>query len=494
MTSNKKRDYFHRNIGPKGLRNRYLRHLHDDPDVQKRGRSFEYIETDDSWDPYDPYLEYLRNCQYEGDPESYNIHVLMDELLNISDSPFHSLDKTIKASVDSLGDTGRDGRYDNKHADFNFEEYLYNFIRRLEPVPIENLRNMINDIKVYIDSVKDIEVLKQAVINDNDQRFAKIICLFAPFWLRSPQTWNGQSKESLVDHIFIKYKVPGFLYKEWNRELDEIRYKWLVWFILLGQGGSLKRASEYFQWNIPSRFHKLLFDVPSEASPLEACIFAEVKRLGGSEIDFGRLINNHAFVIDPTEISSDENHAKFWYDTVRWLINNSNEITDDQAGLILEWAMHEYTEAECGRGRPFSWKGRRLRSVLERSNEYDRQRSLPYSNYKWNKHGWDLEYEEAPAHKWTFIELTSGKDLYLEGKAMRHCVSSYAGRCASGHSAIVSLRCNVERRVTIEINPRTLQIVQIKGTYNRNPDKKDQQIISFWQKEILRKNRDDPPK
>jgi hypothetical protein len=214
-------------------------------------------------------------------------------------------------------------------------------------------------------------------------------------------------------------------------------------------------------------------------------------RLGGSESDFVRLLRNPAFVVDPTEFSANESHEKFWYDTVRWLIAQSDQITNEESGFILEWAMHEYTEAnlrraELGRGRPFSWKGRRLRGVLEQSLEYYRQRSLPYSNYKWNKHGWDLEYEEAPAHKWTFIELTSVKDLYLEGKAMRHCVSSYGGRCASGYSVIASLRFNGERKVTIELNPRTKQIVQAKGAYNKEATDEEKSVIASWMKEVVR--------
>ena len=41
---------------------------------------------------------------------------------------------------------------------------------------------------------------------------------------------------------------------------------------------------------------------------------------------------------------------------------------------------------------------------------------------------------------WVARELTSGGELFQEGKEMRHCVSSYANRCAQGDCRIFSLR------------------------------------------------------
>lgn len=50
----------------------------------------------------------------------------------------------------------------------------------------------------------------------------------------------------------------------------------------------------------------------------------------------------------------------------------------------------------------------------------------------------DGQFDCGP--KWIAKELTSGGALFREGKEMRHCVSSYADRCARGDSRVFSLR------------------------------------------------------
>jgi hypothetical protein len=261
---------------------------------------------------------------------------------------------------------------------------------------------------------------------------------------------------------------------------------------MLGQGGSLKRAAEFFHWIIPNRFQHYLQDVPPDVSPIEACVFSEVRRLGGSLTDFVRILHNPAFVIDPTEHSAVASHADFWHETVCWLINHREAITDEQSNLILSWAMHEYTETEYQQqAQPFFWKGRSVAAVLERSLEYHRRVQRPWTGYKWNNHGWDWEIDQAQFGKWSFVELTTGEDLFYEGDALHHCVTTYAGRCASGYSAIVSLRLDGIRRLTVEINPKTKQVVQARGIYNREAQIEERNVLGKWIKVVLRPDTSD---
>lgn len=51
------------------------------------------------------------------------------------------------------------------------------------------------------------------------------------------------------------------------------------------------------------------------------------------------------------------------------------------------------------------------------------------------------------------VELSVGMDLFDEGKAMSHCVGSYADRCASGQSRIFSVRIGGLRQSTLELAP-----------------------------------------
>lgn len=51
------------------------------------------------------------------------------------------------------------------------------------------------------------------------------------------------------------------------------------------------------------------------------------------------------------------------------------------------------------------------------------------------------------------VEMLCGRDLFGEGKAMSHCVSSYADACRAGSSRIISMRLDGSRCSTLELAP-----------------------------------------
>ncbi|HEY7424603.1 MAG TPA: PcfJ domain-containing protein [Gemmataceae bacterium] len=365
----------------------------------------------------------------------------------------------------------------------DLEQQLAEFVQGIthfpnNPATRRRISDAIGD-DVYLD------VMKSAGKLGNGHDLVKNICLFAPFWIRSPRTWTG-GKVSLVDHLLVRYEVPRSLYPEWSREPGFPRLKWLCWLILFAQGGSLRRAAGLFRWNVPSRFEYYLRMAPAGVSPTEACAFAQVMRLGGSPTDCRRILSNPAFIVDTTEVSGSDAQSDFWEATVRWVIAHSAAITDEQCEMILSWAMHEYTEADRRSDRPFSWKKRGLRAVLERSLDYQRQLQSPWSRYRWRPHGWDWKPADPALDGWCFMELTSGEALFREGQAMRHCVARYAAQCSSGHSAIVSVRFQDVRRITVEIDPATGQVVQAKGMCNRFPSSEEQRAIRIWENTVIR--------
>jgi len=86
----------------------------------------------------------------------------------------------------------------------------------------------------------------------------------------------------------------------------------------------------------------------------------------------------------------------------------------------------------------------------------------------------------ADDNVWTITELLTAQDLFTEGQKMKNCLASYAFRCASGNSAVFSLKCaSVEhgkaklasssqnaRNATLEVNPLRRSLVQAKGKCN----------------------------
>lgn len=484
---------WHRPLGRSQLRRRYLRQRYQDIEYTNSGslRSTEIeVEVDDCWNPYDPYYGDWYgdwNCADEGDINQHQLDNLLQSVLN-RPSLSDSFETVLAAS---------DNQYINDGAPaVDLREFQAGEIEARLHAHVDKARDFMNNPEPLrselIRSVghwKNADVIQRVADQYQNDNLARQLCFFAPFWVRNPCDWDESGDTHLPEHLFVLYEVPAFLYSEWfKRDFSGGGSKWLYWFILLGLGGSLKRAAGLFNWDIPAKFTQHLADAPANVSPTEACLYAEVKRLGGSEQDWRRLLQNVAFVIDPTERSDTESYARFWRSTVQWLIKHSGEISDEESHLILSWAMHEYTEAERLRAQAFSWKGRSPRAVIQRSIQYQRDRERPWSLYKWQGHDWEWTLDGAngdSSGEWSFEELTSGEQLFREGEAMHHCVSSYAARCAAGHSAIVSVKCEGVRRLTVEISPRTKHIVQVRGPYNRPADATEQRVVALWKNTVL---------
>jgi len=363
-----------------------------------------------------------------------------------------------------------------------------------------------------IGNLQNADIIKRIV--DANPILAKRIYLLAPFWARSPYTLDEKTSADLIEHLFTLYEVPTFLYpqwfKEWNfgiyRGLDydsddpadllrnsydylwKGQAKWICWFLLLGLGGSIKRAAKLFNWNIPSKFTHYLFSASLKASsPVEACIYAEIRRLGGTEHDWQRIIeyDHELFIIDPTEGSfEDDFHEYFWRSTIQWFIEHSSEIPDHESSNVLDWAIHKYTEDVRNGSQTFSWKGRSPRAVIRNSTQYQQEISMVHSQpTKWKKYG--LGWELDSSDKWSFKELTHSHQLAKEGKALHHCVSLYDRRCVSGESAIVSVKRNDTHCLTIEINPQTKRIVQALGVCNRKANAEEESILKLWKDTVL---------
>jgi len=86
--------------------------------------------------------------------------------------------------------------------------------------------------------------------------------------------------------------------------------------------------------------------------------------------------------------------------------------------------------------------------------------------------------------EWSVVELLNSSALRAEAGAMHHCVYSYTDRCLRRISSIWSLRAqtpNGEKRVaTIEINPKTKAIVQVRANSNRRPGERSRALIRQW--------------
>jgi hypothetical protein len=85
---------------------------------------------------------------------------------------------------------------------------------------------------------------------------------------------------------------------------------------------------------------------------------------------------------------------------------------------------------------------------------------------------------------WRVMEILSGSELADEGRVLRHCVYSYTHSIQSGRTSIWSMTRaeshNIERRITVEVNNRTRQIVQARGLHNRRQDMDEFRVMKDW--------------
>jgi hypothetical protein len=68
---------------------------------------------------------------------------------------------------------------------------------------------------------------------------------------------------------------------------------------------------------------------------------------------------------------------------------------------------------------------------------------------------------------------------------MRHCVSTYAGKCIAGRASIWSLRrCtkdSIDRLLTIEVDAQG-RAIQVRGFANRPAHANERRLLERWAK------------
>ena len=313
-----------------------------------------------------------------------------------------------------------------------------------------------------------------------------LVVFFKPFWIRSAESWTGQSKSSLIQHLFVNYPVPEFLIDAWDhfQEAAEKQFKWQHWLIILGQGGSLRLVPGK-TWR---KMQQYLFDIPwhelpeVSRTPALACLYAEVRRLGGDVQIWKWLALHPAFAIDPTEAGG-ENQMAFWSETVNWLVRHRDQLSAELSERILDWAIHEFLTWEMLQ-RNFTWKGRTFEAICQSAQEFRRRiifdgYQAHYIAVRWREHGWNWSWSDE-WNQWKVHELTTGVELQYEGKMMRHRVAGYASRCVKGTSAIFRLTRNDQPCLTLEVDPRTCTLTQARGKQNRSSTVEEQRVVDLW--------------
>lgn len=318
--------------------------------------------------------------------------------------------------------------------------------------------------------------------------------------LRSSEQYRAKSYNlsrqvlALIDHIFVRYRVPLFLYRSvlsyeglalvFDDRSEKPRKGWRLpkesqyrsWFLTVAQGGSFaKAAKDVFN---KKEAHWFLLAPPTN-TVVQNIIWARAAAAGVPRDGCDYLVDR----LDD-----------------RFLRALRNRLPDMLRFYATEWAkMRRYDRDEITdfiraavQHPNFSFKGRTFGSMRKLSHEWHRSTYAGvlgrYQSWAQRIPPWEFRKNSQVVRA---IELTNNRALVEEGSKMCHCVYSYANRCIEGASRIVSVRWYAVAskedepsleldRLTIEVSPQDSQIVQIRGRQNRRPTAEEMKVIRHW--------------
>jgi len=326
--------------------------------------------------------------------------------------------------------------------------------------------------------------------------------------VRDPRAWHPQMKTrdaarlrlAAARHLFALYPVPAMLERVWidaaGLDAEEVRLR-KRWYVTAARGASLYKAGAS-QWLTRKEVHAFLHP-PAGLGFAEAFWYA----IARSYVD----APGPAICIARSKIArSPRVDMGFWREVARFFCTNPAplETIDDLCDYL----------AECRRRDPgYSVVGRTLASLRRRMHEWHRDIAAierieairrraagraaratgatavdrawtgsPLADWEWAPSAKDAK---SRGERFVVRQLKQAEDLVMESRAMRHCVSTYAGKCIAGHASIWSLRrCTkggIDRLVTIEVDQQR-RAVQVRGFANRPAHADERNVLERWAK------------
>jgi len=327
---------------------------------------------------------------------------------------------------------------------------------------------LLKDVFIYLDRCSTLmndENLIQAVYN---------VFQFKANWRKDIFQWKAVDKSSssqfveLADYLFCRYEVPAFLYKAFYEPNDK---RFIRWFIHLAAGGKVKEMND-----IPIPFTQKMghyfIHASADLSIIAALRWAQVKGLGGND----ELAKRIAYSWIATKPFGDE---IFWDSFIQLLVRSGMFNHEKLTELI------DYVREAKRQNNSYDLKGRTLQSLMRQSDAWHGVHKHVKGNWFWKPSGLYSLKIERKTDIVKVEELTEATRLVEEGKAMKHCVASYAYLCAQGKSAIFSLRKYSGGRLedifaTIEVNIFLKAIVQAKAKMNRKISEEARKYMELW--------------
>lgn len=298
---------------------------------------------------------------------------------------------------------------------------------------------------------------------------------FKRAFIREPEGWAGASGHplavvhSLASHLFGAYPVPRFLASVFFGT-DDARIRAVI---AHARGQSFRRLALPIAFTRQMEHHFL--HMPDHVSFDRAMRRAEVLGLGGSAA--------LAHVVSTSMLGRRFADGEAWRKVLAWLVRCGDDVDRTQIDPFFDY-IAAHLHAVRLRGRTFASA---MRLVADWHAQLALQRCIAFA---WPRSCWREMALTVPGKvrdaEWTIVELLDTRALIEEGRALRHCVATYAQDCRFGRSRIFSLRhrwCDddhVRSVLTIEVWPRSRMIVQVRGTANSRPVDDHMSLVRRW--------------
>jgi len=307
-------------------------------------------------------------------------------------------------------------------------------------------------------------------------------------WLMPVECWSppkasGQVQlASLAEHLFARFPMPQFMASVWHRAEPGTVSVEQGWYKLLGLGQNIRSV------NVPMRItrgmaHRLL-SAPRHLSMVAALRWSQITDLGGSE----ELVQS----ILATRLGRVLDNEDFWEGVIHFFVNHP-ELPLDQVGPVVDFLQPPQPE--------LSLKGRSCASVLRLVREWHRALArtavkevswapAPFGDFRWlekRRAQRDARANQPTASEdrlWTISELRTSRELFVEGRVMRHCVSTYVRSCVERRSSIWSMQAETQRGkdriLTIDVALPSRRVVQARRKCNEAPGPMERAIVRRW--------------
>lgn len=314
-------------------------------------------------------------------------------------------------------------------------------------------------------------------------------------WVRRPEDWKAPSHNaqrqfsSFVRHLVARFPVPAFMDAAWLRLGPGSRLM-REWYLHIANGKNIRSARTPMPLTKMMAHHFL--EAPAHESIEGAFRWGEVHALGGDATLTHALLG--------TRLGNSFEHHEFWSSVIRFFI--ANPLLDRMhVGPIVDYLhaqkfqtrdivdQNGRTTVEPPPQPNLQMRGRTADTLLAQVERWHRAlgrtqgaENLFFETSGFKEASFKTGSKDAPS-LWHFRELHSGNALIAEGKAMRHCVASYARSCAAGHCSIwameVDRNTGTEKIQTIEVSKQGV-IVQCRGHLNRLPTPAEFEMVRRW--------------